>query len=202
MWAAMSDSDDDDDDNVASQSTAARLRRMILLRRELSPDGAGKAGPRLRRPPTDPWACTWGTMLTEQRQQLQDPTSAEAKLFRLRFRVPFPLYLSLVEWTAEWFHWSPENELGVHDCVGDSPQKRHPTELKVLGVLRMLGRGTCLDGIQELSGISPATMCRFFHRWCAKFVDKVYPQHVYMPRTQEVCHIFSSLRSYCNSYLT
>ena len=147
MWASMSDSDDDDDGNVASQSTADRLRRIILPRRELSRDGAGKAGPRLRRPPIDPWTCTWGTMLTEQRHQLQDPTSTEAKLFRLRFRVPFPLYLSLVEWTAEWFHWSPENELGVHDCVGDSPQKRHPTELKVLGVLRMLGRGTCLDGI-------------------------------------------------------
>jgi len=58
--------------------------------------------------------------------------------------------------------------------------------MKVLGVLRMLGRGTCLDGILELSDISPAVMSRFFHAWCAKFVEEMYPEHVRLPETKEV----------------
>ena len=41
--------------------------------------------------------------------------------------------------------------------------------MKVLAVLRILGRGMCLDGIQELSGISSSTTRTFFHAWTKKF---------------------------------
>ena len=153
---SSSSSDDDDDDDL--ERTASRLKRTILRLRELRCKNAGREGPRFRRPRADPWACTWGRMLSEQRLQLQDPNSAESLTFRLRFRVPFPLFLSLVDWTSEWFHWSPANPTGIRANIGRSGIQKHPTELKVLGVLRMLGRGTCLDGIQELSGISAAVM--------------------------------------------
>lgn len=97
--------------------------------------------------------------------------------------MPFTLFQSLVEWTSSWLHWSPTNPDGIKltDSCG---QARIPTELKVLGVLRILGRGTCLDGITELSYISTAVMQQFYHRWCAKFVEDIFPLHVCMPVTK------------------
>ena len=126
MFTPFLSSDDDDEDD--SELAAIRLKRMILRRRELRRTNAGRAGPRLRRPRTDPWACTWGKMLSEQRVQLEDPDSAESTTFRLRFRVPFPLFLSLVKWTSQWFDWSPTNPTGVHANVGRSGIARHPTQ--------------------------------------------------------------------------
>jgi hypothetical protein len=40
-------------------------------------------------------------------------------------------------------------------------RKAIPLELKILGALRMLGGGTCLDGIKELSFMSTSTMDAF-----------------------------------------
>ena len=39
---------------------------------------------------------TWGRMLREQAEVLKDPNSTQAKLFRRRFRVPYPLFLLYV----------------------------------------------------------------------------------------------------------
>ena len=62
---------------------------------------------------------------------------------------------------------------------------RTATELKVLGVLRLLGRGVSLDDIQELSSVSAARMSIFFRNWCQKFTDDIFPQHVFLPKTKE-----------------
>ena len=56
---------------------------------------------------------------------------------------------------------------------------------QLLGVLRILGRGTCFDGIKELSGIGESTMQEFFHRFCRIFAKEIYPLHVYTPQTKE-----------------
>jgi Na+-translocating ferredoxin:NAD+ oxidoreductase RnfE subunit len=47
-----------------------------------------------------------------------------------------------------------------------------PLELQVLGVLRVLGRGTCFDGIAELTGASEESHRRFFHSFCSKFAER------------------------------
>lgn len=44
------------------------------------------------------------------------------------------------------------------DCTG---QMAAPLELKILAVLRVLGRGYCFDGVEELTLIS-AEVLRFF----------------------------------------
>ena len=60
-----------------------------------------------------------------------------------------------------------------------------PTELRVLGVLRVLGRGTVFDGINELSDISEQVMNTFFHAWTEWFVTKIYPEYVHAPSTPD-----------------
>jgi len=81
--------------------------------------------------------------------------------------------------------WVKERMLGgipPVDCVGRGGA---PVELKVLGVLRILGRATCFDGITELSGIPTSSMQAFFHRFTAWFRKDVYPEFVYVPKTRE-----------------
>ena len=85
-----------------------------------------------------------GRILAEYQIQLQIHNSDDALLFRFRFRIPYKLFLILLEWTEE----GVGNTEKQTDCAGRS---RVPTGLKLLGVLRILGRGTCLDGIKELS---------------------------------------------------
>jgi hypothetical protein len=53
-----------------------------------------------------------------------------------------------------------------------------PLELKILGVLRILGRGWCLDDVKESSGISEAAMCEFFHLFCERCVQEYYHDFV------------------------
>ena len=60
-----------------------------------------------------------------------------------------------------------------------------PTSLKLLGVLRILGRVTCLDGIKELTEMSESTIWRFFHQFCAWFTDVIYPKFVSLPKTRQ-----------------
>jgi hypothetical protein len=56
-----------------------------------------------------------------------------------------------------------------------------PLELKVLGVLRVLGRGTCFDGIEEISRASREIHRSFFHDFTRKFVEKYYDEYVSLP---------------------
>ena len=119
---------------------------------------------------------TWARMLRDQSAQLKSHTSPESKVFRNRFRVPFAIFERLALWAKGW------HEKGKADASG---RRRIPTELKVLGVLRILGRATCFDGIEELSSISVPTMQGFFHQFTSKVRSELYDLHVHMPKTKE-----------------
>jgi len=49
----------------------------------------------------DYWESTWGRLLRDNLEELRDPSSPLSKLFRLRFRVPFPLFERLDDWHGE-----------------------------------------------------------------------------------------------------
>ena len=119
---------------------------------------------------------TWGRMLRNERERLLDSNSEEAKTFRLRFRVPFKMFEILLDWTTDWLQGREKES----DCTG---RARVPVSLKLLGVLRILGRGTCLDGIKELADMSETTMWKFFHSFCAWFRREIYPIYVRRPTT-------------------
>jgi hypothetical protein len=164
---------------VVSYWNSARAASLIVAEEiyEDQPDGRKNARKRRRRIAHS--ESLWAKTL-EDREKLEEPSSREAELFRLRFRVPYPVFLSLVEWTKSWREKSPQNPDGVGTCdVTGNP--RIPTDVMVLGVLRILGRGSCLDGIYELSGIHPSTMGPFLHQWTRKYRQLLYPLHVKMP---------------------
>lgn len=63
---------------------------------------------------------TWGRMLLDEYAELKQPNSDESKLFRLRFRIPFYIFMTLLEWAKGWYYYSDSNQDGVrqHDALG------------------------------------------------------------------------------------
>ena len=103
---------------------------------------------------------TWGRML--QSERVTDPTDGKGgKLFRRRLRVLYPIFLQLVDMArASWeFTENP-------DAAGNPAA---PLELKILAVLRVLGRGYCFDGVEELTCISAEVLRVFFRNFCCYF---------------------------------
>ena len=107
---------------------------------------------------------------------LQISGSNAQKVFMRRFRLPYPIFVRLVKWAKGW------HEVCQNDSAG---RPRCPTELKLLGWFRMVGRAACFDDVEELSGISPPTMHQFFHQFSRQCQDELYPAHVKMPSTEE-----------------
>ena len=106
----------------------------------------------------------------------KNPLTREGKLFRRRFRVSYPIYEEIVRIVRDrkWF-----NEF---DGIG---QPSAPLELKILGVLRILGRGMCFDGISELTNIGEEAIRVFFHRFNEKFAEELFPVYCNPPETEE-----------------
>ena len=74
--------------------------------------------------------------------RVKDATSPQGGLFRRRFRVPYPIFCALVRLAKIWF------PAAAYDAAG---RPAVPMELKVMAVLRVLGRGSCFDDIAEVS---------------------------------------------------
>jgi hypothetical protein len=137
---------------------------LILHAAEEAQNFDGRSNPRSAKRQQAWQSSLWERMLTNSAEELKNPHSKESKSFRNRFRVPFPIFERLVVWTKTWYERDEKGEnkgIREHDAAGTS---RIPTRLKVLAVLRILGRGTCLDGINELSGISTTAINSFFSK--------------------------------------
>ena len=119
---------------------------------------------------------TWGRMLLNPR--IQDPVDRKGgRLFRKRFRVPFPMFEKILNIVREkaWFSERPD----ASGRIGA------PLELKILGVLRVLGRGYCFDGIEELCFISAEVNRKFFHKFCTLFALHLWDEYCSPPKTEE-----------------
>ena len=114
-----------------------------------------------------------------QDENIKDPSTREGKDFRRRFRVPFPVFCKLVI-IAE--------DSNLFDCaLADGFGRRAaPVELKILGILRIFGRGWCMDDVSESTGISEETIRRSFHTFNKMFTKKHYEEYVYIPQGDDL----------------
>ena len=62
------------------------------------------------------------------------------------------------------------HKIGLDICQRPIP----PLELKILAVLRVLGRGYCFDGIEELCDIGEETIRKFFHKFNRLFSKELF----------------------------
>jgi hypothetical protein len=125
---------------MALRSTIRRQKRTAALRKEmLRTVGQGVPAvkaPRLYKsrssdePRADYWKSNWGRMLLAGRCRIPGAKKG-GKRFRRRFRVPFPVFSKILELVRgqKWF--SEAKDASGRDSA--------PLELKVLGVLRVLG---------------------------------------------------------------
>jgi hypothetical protein len=148
----------------------------MLADSEVGEDGSSSKRPRFRyeEPRPQYWDSTWGRMLKDP--NLEDPNSRVAKLFRRRFRIPYPVFQFIVSQCKAKNLFSADFQ--EEDITG---RRTPPFELKLLGVLRIIGRNWCLDDVNESSGISESTMQRFFHRFCRIFVANFWDDFVKKP---------------------
>ena len=53
--------------------------------------------------------------------------------------------------------------------------------LQILAALHILGRGSCLDDISQLSLMSKQMAAVTFHKFCRNFAEDLYEEHIYLP---------------------
>ena len=111
--------------------------------------------------------CQWAIFFNDV--SVKDPESRLGKVFRRRFRVPFSLFEYLLELTERF------NLFGHRRAINNL---FIPDKFKLLAILRTLGRGECLDTIEELSGISKSTVQRSLHAWCGNLVKFLKPDFI------------------------
>ena len=75
------------------------------------------------------WNSAWGKIL--RKFDLQITGSNLQKVFMRRFWVPYRTFLNIVQWTKRWHEKNRDNASGRPRC---------PTELKVIGWIRIVDR--------------------------------------------------------------
>lgn len=106
----------------------------------------------------------------------RDPAHRNGKLFRLRFRLPFPVFQSIL---ALCMSHEEFNKTSADVCGRPSA----PLELLILGALRILGRGITFDGLTEGTNISQETHRLFFHKFCKFMSEKQFDRFCKPPET-------------------
>jgi hypothetical protein len=162
MPSSSSFVDSDDEDSSDTSHTPPSIicvkKKQTRRRRELEP----KAN------------APWQRMLdkAEQINGVSDPNSIDGRYFRRRFRIPYAMFKAMIKTMLddEWFPADYEADgQGKCCCVGTRGASLH---VKVLSVLRVLGRGVCFDELYDGSGLSESVLSTFFHRFLTIFSQR------------------------------
>lgn len=105
-------------------------------------------------------------------RDLTDLNGRDGKNFRLRFTIPYQVSTQLLQFAEAWFPHKMYNVCGKEIA---------PVSLKLLGTLRMLGKGCSWDFLYELSGVSAEVHLTFIEKFC----KELYPVYVHGPRNSE-----------------
>ena len=156
----------------AAMSAAAT----VAIDQELDEEAAAiaAAAGRARKPPAleqriDYLAKAWMRLLRDKREELPDPCSRAARRFRLDFRLPYPVFLQLVQ-AAQQHRWLYTAD---HDAAR---RPAIPIELELLAVLYLLSSGCALRTVASLSGISEPSVQRAVHDFCTVFAADMYDE--------------------------
>jgi len=154
-----------------SALTGVILKEMVRAERPHKRPRQGGIPGRTIGPRPDYKQSIWWKLI--HHPEINDPDSRAYKQFRLRFRVPFPIfrYLLTIARERKWFP-EPSNPKREFLYV--------PLELKILGALRVLGRGAVLDDIAEITFASESVLEDFFRQFCVKMLT-LYDEFVVAP---------------------
>jgi hypothetical protein len=121
----------------------------------------------------DLWQTVWGQML--QDASLAVEGSWINRKFRRRFRLPFSMFLEVVE------------ECKEHNVFGIAVRKsKIAIEFKLLSCLKILGRDLCADEIDENLNIGESTVNKFFKMFITNYAAAMFSKYVYVPEGEEM----------------
>ena len=118
-----------------------------------------------------------------QNPQLMIPESYFARQFQRRYRLPYLLFLQLVEDVKEYNVFNLNNPYSTNLKI--------PIELKCMVALRMLGRDLCCDDVFEMSSIPISSCNKFYKQFIRGVTEKLYPKYVYLPEGEELQSILN-----------
>jgi hypothetical protein len=113
---------------------------------------------RVRPPKIDYSETNWGRILNNPNVRNED--SREAKIFRLRFRCPFAMFVDFL------MPFVVEKKIFPSKCP---EYARVPVEIKVLIALRILARGNVFDDVAEMSAVAKSTVVDIFKQFVRGF---------------------------------
>ena len=113
----------------------------------------------------------------------------QKKIFRNRFRIPYDMFLDIVEQISqedEFSQWTRKDACGI---------QASPLPLLLLGFFRFSGRCFTLDDLEELTAIGKETHRQFIHKFINFCSTKLWNNHVRIPtNTAEILHCESLFR--------
>ena len=172
-FSSSTASDDETTTTVGAGSTPVKGKR--------ARDGTRRRSAALKKD------APWQKMLDGSAKGLntiQDPNSRDGKYFRRRFRLPHELFESLIKTMLDvrdpWFPIYGTTGEGPMDCTKNRGASLH---VKVLSVLRVLGRGVTFDECFDGSGCSEEVIRGFFHTFVSIFCRKLFKQVIFPPHT-------------------
>ena len=117
--------------------------------------------------------------LTLRDVYVAEPHGRYAERFRKLFRVPYHLFVSLVQLSKErWWHdWTPDKTCNAGKLVSS-------LELKVLGALYVLGTGASQHQVGVQTHLSEEVHRVFFLAWL-KNMSSISIEYIFMPKTDE-----------------
>ena len=145
----------------------------------------------LRTPKSE---APWQKMLDDNLRKLNSIDKEETRdgmYFRRRFRIPFPLYTELVTCMIDegWFHGFGPQGQGQLDATKREEMRGASLWVKVLSVLRILGRGLVFDECFDGSGCSESMIGQFFHEFLGIFVSRLLHCVVCPPKTLQELNV-------------
>jgi len=132
----------------------------------------------------------WHKMLESNKKggnSIHDESHRDGRYFRRRFRLPFALYIELLQAMIDeaWFPgFGPHGE-GMLDATKTEQGRGASLWVKVLSVLRVLGRGVVFDECFDGSGCSESMLQAFFHHFLQVFASRMLHCAVCPPRNSQ-----------------
>jgi hypothetical protein len=134
------------------------------------------------------WESGWGKLILHP--DVNTKGSYHNRVFRRRFRLPFPVFRDLVQDCKE------------HNVFNSRREGKIAVEFKVLIGLRILGRDNCCDDIDEYLNIGMSTVNYIFKAFCFGCNTKLYNQYVKVPEGEALDRVERVYARYLLSSVT
>jgi hypothetical protein len=170
----------DDEDSAEEELEDSLISELFDYKQQDDPPFSKKKRNRFVKSGISFWETLWGQLISHP--NVNDPNSYHGKLFRRRFRLPFPAFLTLLLKICR--------DYNIFDMKYET---KPPLEAKVLACLRILGRDSCADDVNKVTAhvIGESTANYVFKQFIKNMTERVYHLLIKNPEGEDLKKIRS-----------